>query len=173
MVDKMAFLKAYNIDEDDFKAADISWEELAAIYDDYLLKEEKLRGIGKDFVNDYLYDIERAGIHSYRYRTKNPGHLLEKIIRKRKEDPEKFKDLNRSNYYKYMTQFLLIILLWDVRRTGRRNSWTYKSGIRAVSALSVCKAKKTEKRLLFFSLLYNFNIQLLTPVFPTGELYTF
>ena len=41
MVDKMAFLKAYNIDEDDFKAADISWEELAAIYDDYLLKEEK------------------------------------------------------------------------------------------------------------------------------------
>lgn len=38
MVDKMAFLKAYNIDEDDFKAADISWEELAAIYDDYLSK---------------------------------------------------------------------------------------------------------------------------------------
>ncbi len=84
MVDKMAFLKAYNIDEDDFKAADISWEELAAIYDDYLLKEEKLRGIGKDFVNDYLYDIERAGIHSYRYRTKKSGTSFEKIIRKRK-----------------------------------------------------------------------------------------
>ena len=80
MVDKTAFLKAYNIDEDDFKAADISWEELAAIYDDYLSKEEKLREIGKDFVNDYLYDIERAGIHSYRYRTKNPGHLLEKYM---------------------------------------------------------------------------------------------
>ncbi len=75
MVERKAFLKAYNIDEDDFNAADISWEELAAIYDDYLLKEEKLRGIGKDFVNDYLYDIERAGIHSYRYRTKHPGHL--------------------------------------------------------------------------------------------------
>ena len=40
MVDKTAFLKAYNIDEDDFKAADISWEELAAIYDDYLSKEK-------------------------------------------------------------------------------------------------------------------------------------
>ena len=106
MVERKAFLKAYNIDEDDFNAADISWEELAAIYDDYLSKEEKLRGIGKDFVNDYLYDIERAGIHSYRYRTKNPGHLLEKIIRKRKEDPEKFKDLNRSNYYKYMTDLI-------------------------------------------------------------------
>lgn len=62
MVDKNAFLKAYNIDEEDFKAADISWEELAAIYDDYLSIEEKLRGSVKTFVNDYLYDIERAGI---------------------------------------------------------------------------------------------------------------
>ena len=44
MVDKTAFLKAYNIDEDDFKAADISWEELAAIYDDYLSKRRKTPG---------------------------------------------------------------------------------------------------------------------------------
>lgn len=118
MVDKNAFLKAYNIDEEDFKAADISWEELAAIYDDYLSIEEKLRGIGKDFVNDYLYDIERAGIHSYRYRTKNPGHLLEKIIRKRKEDPEKFKDLNRNNYYKYMTDLIGIRVFSCIGKTG-------------------------------------------------------
>ena len=120
MVERKAFLKAYNIDEDDFNAADISWEELAAIYDDYLSKEEKLRGIGKDFVNDYLYDIERAGIHSYRYRTKNPGHLLEKIIRKRKEDPEKFKDLNRSNYYKYMTDLIGIRVFFLYRE-----DWIY------------------------------------------------
>ena len=120
MVERKAFLKAYNIDEDDFKAADISWEELAAIYDDYLSKEEKLRGIGKDFVNDYLYDIERAGIHSYRYRTKNPGHLLEKIIRKRKEEPEKFKNLNRSNYYKYMTDLIGIRVFFLYRE-----DWIY------------------------------------------------
>ena len=61
MVDKTAFLKAYNIDEDDFKAADISWEELAAIYDDYLLKEEKLREIGKDFVNYFWKRYSQAG----------------------------------------------------------------------------------------------------------------
>lgn len=40
--------------------------------------EPQLKKIGKDFVNDYLYDIEKAGIHSYRYRTKKAGHLLEK-----------------------------------------------------------------------------------------------
>ena len=87
MFERNAFLRAYNIDEADFKAANVPWEELAAIYDDYLSIEGKLRGIGKEFVNDYLYDIERAGIHSYRYRTKSPGHLLEKIIRKRSEHP--------------------------------------------------------------------------------------
>ena len=76
--------------------------------------------IGKDFVNDYLYDIERAGIHSYRYRTKNPGHLLEKIIRKRKEDPEKFKDLNRNNYYKYMTDLIGIRVFFLYRE-----DWIY------------------------------------------------
>ena len=42
--------------------------------------ERKLRGIGKDFVDEYLYDIERAGIHSYRYRTKEPGHLIWKRL---------------------------------------------------------------------------------------------
>ena len=73
MFERDVFLRAYNIDETDFEAAAIPWEELAAIYDDYLSIEGKLRGIGKEFVNDYLYDIERAGIHSYRYRTKIRG----------------------------------------------------------------------------------------------------
>ena len=56
MFERNAFLRAYNIDEADFKAANVPWEELAAIYDDYLSIEGKLRGIGKEFVNDYLYD---------------------------------------------------------------------------------------------------------------------
>ena len=106
MFERNAFLRAYNIDEADFKAANVPWEELAAIYDDYLSIEGKLRGIGKEFVNDYLYDIERAGIHSYRYRTKDPGHLLEKIIRKRNEQFDRFETINRDNYYKYVTDLI-------------------------------------------------------------------
>ena len=66
MFERNAFLRAYNIDEADFKAANVPWEELAAIYDDYLSIEGKLRGIGKEFVNDYLYDIERASAASTR-----------------------------------------------------------------------------------------------------------
>ena len=90
MIDQNEFLKSYNMKEEQLLQAGISWEELSLIHSDYLGREELLREIGKDFVDDYLYDIERAGIHSYRYRTKNPGHLLEKIIRKKNELPERF-----------------------------------------------------------------------------------
>ena len=106
MIDKENFLTSYNIEPEELKAAGLEWEELAAIYDDYLSVEGKLRSIGKDFVYDYLYDIERAGIHSYRYRTKDPGHLIEKIIRKRNEHFERFEDINRSNYHKYITDLI-------------------------------------------------------------------
>ena len=39
-------------------------------------------------------------------RTKNPMHLLEKIIRKRKENYAKFEHINKSNYYKYITDLI-------------------------------------------------------------------
>ncbi len=106
MMKKEEFLKTYNMEEEDFKAAGIQWEELEKIYENYVSIEKKLREIGKDFVDDYLYDIERAGIHSYRYRTKDPGHLLEKIIRKRRERPDRFGSLNHENYYKFMTDLI-------------------------------------------------------------------
>lgn len=106
MIDRESFFKEYHIDPVDFQKADISWEELCAIHDSYLSVEYRLRDIGKDFVNDYLYDIERAGIHSYRYRTKEPGHLLEKIIRKRCEQPDRFSHIDRTNYHKYMTDLI-------------------------------------------------------------------
>lgn len=115
MIEKEAFLKKYNIEEEEFQLAGISWEELMEIHDNYLGIEEKLRKIGKEFVNDHLYDIERAGIHSYRYRTKDPGHLLEKIIRKRREHPNRFRDINVTNYYKYLTDLIGIRVLFLYR----------------------------------------------------------
>lgn len=106
MIDKNEFLKNYNMEEQDFEGARISWEELEAIYENYQTIEGRLREIGKDFVDDYLYDIEKAGIHSYRYRVKEPGHLLEKIIRKRDEQYDKFKNIDCSNYHKYITDLI-------------------------------------------------------------------
>lgn len=105
-MEKFDFLSAYNLTDNDLMVAGITWDELDAILKEYQKTEELLRGIGKDFINDYLYDIDKAGIHSYRYRTKEPGHLLEKIIRKRTENPDRFAGLDHTNYYKYITDLI-------------------------------------------------------------------
>lgn len=106
MLDKKEFLQKYRISEQDFEEAKIRWEELTAIYENYQSMEATLREIGKDFVDEYLYDIQKAGIHSYRYRTKEPGHLLEKIIRKRRENFQKFERIDRWNFHKYFTDLI-------------------------------------------------------------------
>lgn len=106
MISKQEFLTTYNMTNEDLEKARIEWGELERIAEEYEEIERLLRNIGKDFVYDYLYDIEKAGIHSYRYRTKEVGHLLEKVIRKKKENPEKFVDLDHTNFYKFMTDLI-------------------------------------------------------------------
>jgi len=101
-----SFSSPYPISDEDLAAAHISRVELKAIEDVYRTKEDLLRNIGKEFIDEYLYDIETAGIHSYRYRTKAPDHLLEKIVRKRKENPEKFAQLDHTNFHKYITDLI-------------------------------------------------------------------
>ena len=105
-MDKQTFLATYNLTESDLQEANISWEELSLIAEEYGKLENSLREIGKSFIDEYLYDIETAGIHSYRYRTKQVEHLLEKIVRKRKENPEKFARLDHTNYYKFVTDLI-------------------------------------------------------------------
>lgn len=120
MLDKETFLVKYRITEEEFREADMPWSELEAIYEDYQKnKTEVLREIGKDFVNDYLYDIEKVGIHSYRYRTKEPEHLIDKIIRKRREDKDKFAHVNVGNYHKYFTDLIGIRVFFLYREDWR------------------------------------------------------
>ena len=105
-MNKQEFLTEYNISQADLDAADISWEELVLIEAEYRKLEGRLRELGKSFIDEYLYDIEKAGIHSYRYRTKDAWHLMEKVIRKRKENPEKFGQMDHTNFYKYVTDLI-------------------------------------------------------------------
>lgn len=105
-MDQAQFLNTYNLKENHLAEAGLSWAELAAIEEAYRAIEGDLRGIGKDFIDEYLYDIDKAGIHSYRYRTKAPDHLLEKIVRKRREAPAVFAGLDHTNYYKFVTDLI-------------------------------------------------------------------
>ncbi len=105
-MNKKNFLIKYNIEAADFEKAGVEWDELERIAECYEPIEEHLRDIGKDFIDEYLYDIMRAGIHSYRYRIKETDHLLEKVIRKKKETPEKFAALDHTNFHKFMTDLI-------------------------------------------------------------------
>ncbi len=105
-MDIQAFNAQFHIEDADLAEAGITWEALQRIDTAYRGIETHLRDIGKSFIDEYLYDIETAGIHSYRYRTKDADHLLEKIIRKKKENPEKFALLDHTNYYKFVTDLI-------------------------------------------------------------------
>ena len=105
-MDKYTFLSEFGFSDADLQEANISWEELSLIDSEYRKIEGTMRELGKSFIDEYLYDIETAGIHSYRYRTKEPEHLLEKIIRKRKENPGKFASLDHTNFHKYVTDLI-------------------------------------------------------------------
>lgn len=105
-MNKQVFLKKYNLTDSDLVKANISWERLCHIAKEHEKRENTLRDVGKDFIDEYLYDIDVAGIHSYRYRMKDSEHLLEKVIRKRIENPEKFKYLDHTNYHKYITDLI-------------------------------------------------------------------
>lgn len=103
---KEEFLTQYNLLDTDLAEANLEWSELELILNEYEKLDETLHVLGKEFIDEYLYDIEKAGIHSYRYRTKSAGHLLEKIIRKRKESPNRFDKLDHTNFHKFITDLI-------------------------------------------------------------------
>lgn len=100
------FLSKYNMTEADLTAANVTWDELVLIAEEYEKIEALMHDLGKDFIDDYLYDIDKAGIHSYRYRTKETDHLLEKVIRKKQENPAKFAMLDHTNFHKFITDLI-------------------------------------------------------------------
>lgn len=107
MITKEDFLKKYNITEESFKAAELSWDEICIIYNDFdENKIDKYGNILEKFLNTYLRDTNKNGVHSIRSRVKDPEHLLEKIIRKRQENDKKYKNLTPTNYEKMITDLI-------------------------------------------------------------------
>ena len=51
-MDKETFLATYNLTECDLQEANISWEELSLIADEYGNLEHSLREIGKSFIDE-------------------------------------------------------------------------------------------------------------------------
>ena len=106
MITKEELLKKYNLTTEQFEAANVSWKDLEFIYEHFSKKIDDYRNILIDFEKAYLQNISTAGIHSYRTRIKDPEHLIVKIIRKRQENLKKYRNLDRYNYEKFLTDLI-------------------------------------------------------------------
>lgn len=115
MITKESFLEKYNIKEDSFLSAEISWEDLCDVYRDFEEnKFDKYQNILEEFTDTYLKNInkdkvnddEKVKVHSFRTRVKNPEHLIAKIIKRKNENQKKYKLLNKENYEKFITDLI-------------------------------------------------------------------
>lgn len=114
MITKEEFLKKYNITEELFLSADISWSELCDIYEDFSeIKYDKYENIREEFMNKYLKDInkgkkadeEKVKVHSYLSRVKDPEHLIAKIVRKKQDNYRKYRELDKIDYLVWRTRW--------------------------------------------------------------------
>ena len=107
-ITKEKFFESYHVSEQQLNNAKITWEELCEIADDYERRIEQIyEPARKEFIKEFFLDKEKEnGLQSYKSRCKNSEHVIEKIIRKRNENYVKYKNLNKENYWKFLTDLI-------------------------------------------------------------------
>lgn len=100
------FLSKYAIDRNTYKKANITWKELKEIKSKFKSLIPDLEVTANDIVTR-LFKAKR--VHSIRFRIKNEEHLLEKIIRKRAENPDRI--IDKTNFHEEITDLIGIRIL--------------------------------------------------------------
>ena len=105
LLPKTQFLARYKIKPIDFNNTGFSWDELTKIFDNYSSLKPKLEHSAKAIV-EILFSKEarEIGIHSVRYRVKDAHGLIEKIIRKKLENPNR--EITLENYRTEVTDLI-------------------------------------------------------------------
>lgn len=114
MITKGEFLEKYHISEAEFREAEISWDDLCEIYQDYSERKwSKYKAARDDFFDTYLKDMnegkneaERIKVHTISTRIKDPEHLLAKIVNRKRKNDKKYCKLDKTNYEKFVTDLL-------------------------------------------------------------------
>lgn len=97
------FCIEYNISQDDWNNADIDWKTLVEISIDHSERFSSLSASASMYAG-IIQGIE--GVHSVRWRVKDPSHLIAKIIRKRSTGSDAYKNLSLNNYYDIITDLV-------------------------------------------------------------------
>ncbi|MCX2740425.1 RelA/SpoT domain-containing protein [Pontibacter anaerobius] len=94
-------LAQLQVSEDELRAQGLEAKTLTAIYNDYTNRLQELEDIAQ-LVTTTLRRQQDA--HAVRHRVKEPLHLLKKIIRKKKEYPDRHLDVH--NYLEYINDLV-------------------------------------------------------------------
>lgn len=98
-----AFLVRNRISAEDWEKANIDFNDLLAIGTDHNEQAEQLADTAVLFAK-IIQKFE--GVHSVRWRIKNPEHLMEKIVRKRAKNEPKYAEISKDNYYLAVTDLI-------------------------------------------------------------------
>lgn len=111
LIKKEDFLAKYNITRAKFDGCSFAWNDILQMEADYNAKKSEISQVTKNFINDYFINDSVKVVHSFRYRVKEFEHLVEKIIRKTHENNKKYKNLNKGNYTKFLTDIIGVRVL--------------------------------------------------------------
>lgn len=97
------FLATHNISPAVWERSNCDWDNLISIRNEYIAQVPSLME-NAQFLSSVIQKIPL--VHSVRWRVKNPDHLIEKIIRKRSDNSQKYADLNSYNYHIAVTDLV-------------------------------------------------------------------
>lgn len=102
--------RKFFVTENDIEAAGFSVESLGELYNNYTEQFESIDNIRQQFLAEYFLKPV-AGAHSVSSRTKDPYHLVEKVIRKKNNNNQKYNELDVTNYHKFVTDLIGVRIL--------------------------------------------------------------
>lgn len=101
MIDKQQFFDTFGYSEEELKSLGLSWESLTSIHDDHDRRAQELLDTAQTVTTRLA---QFPCVHSLKHRIKNSEHLIEKIIRKKHENPER--DLSVESYRDQITDLV-------------------------------------------------------------------
>jgi ppGpp synthetase/RelA/SpoT-type nucleotidyltranferase len=118
------FRKRFDLKADFLQNSHLSWNDLVSIAHDYSVLRPKVVEQEIELVNLFqkaMRDNKVNVIHSVRSRTKNPLHLIEKIVRKTDSSEnnkryKKYEQLTVDNYSMFITDLIGVRLLLRYRK---------------------------------------------------------
>lgn len=103
-----SFLATNNISQEVWEGCQLDWSTLQDIAADHIVRSEDLRATASYFASAFQ---ATDGVHSVRWRIKDPDHLVAKIIRKKSERSEKYENIGVDNYHTIITDLIGVRVL--------------------------------------------------------------